>query len=171
MNRRSAIALTAAAVAPLYLTGRLITDHTGAAAQTAAAAPSFLFVQTASKIDYKDGVITLHDVPRQTLFFTDRPSRVVGNLPTDKFVAKWTTDKGPSGFATVPPNAAVTVFQSDGPKTAIVELTNPRMNGNSLSYNVKILQGIQAAQPGAGVVFIDNYTGWAADAFASSHPG
>ena len=101
----------------------------------------------------------------QTMFFTDRPDRVVGNVPTDKFVAKWTTDKGPNGFATNPPNAAVTVFQPDGAKTAIVELTNPRLDGNKLSYNVKVLQGIASAQLAEGVLFIDNYTGWAANVF------
>ena len=70
--------------------------------------------------------------------------------------------------ATDSPNAAVTVFQSDGPKTAVVELTNPRLDGNKLSYDVKVLQGIASAQPSQGVVFIDNYTGWAADAFNAS---
>ena len=119
-------------------------------------------------IDYKDGVMTLHGVPAQTMFFTDRPHRVVGNVPTDKFVARWTTDTGPNGFATVPPNAAVTVFQPDGAKTAIVELSNPRLDGNKLSYDVKVLQGIASVQPAEGVLFIDNYTGWAADAFNAS---
>jgi hypothetical protein len=127
--------------------------------------PSFLFVQSAKKIDYKDGVMTLYDVPKQTMFFTDRPNRVVGNLPTDRFVARWTTDTSPGGFASNPPNAAVTVFQPDGVKTAIVELSSPRLDGNKLSYNVKVLQGIASAQPGEGVLFIDNYGGWAASAF------
>ena len=92
---------------------------------TAQPSPSFLFVQSAKTIDYKDGVMTLHGVPPQTMFFTDRPPRVVGNLPTDRFVARWTTDKSPNGFATNPPNAAVTLFQPDGAKTAIVELSKP----------------------------------------------
>jgi hypothetical protein len=127
--------------------------------------PSFLFVQSAKKIDYKDGVMTLYDVPKQTMFFTDRPNRVVGNLPTDRFVARWTTDTSPGGFASNPPNAAVTVVQPDGVKTAIVELSSPRLDGNKLSYNVKVLQGIASAQPGEGVLFIDNYGGWAASAF------
>ena len=59
---------------------------------TAQTKPSFLFVQSAKKIDYKDEIITLYDIPKQTMFFTDRPNRVVGNLPTDRFVARWTTD-------------------------------------------------------------------------------
>ena len=160
MNRRMALALTAVAVPALY---------TSTKRATAQAHPSFLFVQTAQKIDYKDGVMTLYDVPHQTMFFSDRPNRVVGNVPTETFVSKWTTDKGPDGFASDPPNAAVTVFQPDGAKTAIVELTNPRLDGNKLSYNVKVLQGIASAQPAAGVLFIDNYTGWAKNAFAAGY--
>ena len=52
-----------------------------------------------------------------------------------------------------------------------MELSNPRIDGNNLSYNARILQGIGSTQPATGVVFIDDYTGWAADAFAASHPG
>jgi len=156
MSKKVTLVLTAIAVLVLYPAAKLATAQTQ---------PSFLFVQSAKKIDYKDGVMTLHDVPKQTMFFTDRPNRVVGNLPTDKFVARWTTDTSPGGFASNPPNAAVTVFQPDGAKTAIVELSNPRLDGNKLSYNVKVLQGIASVQPAEGVLFIDNYGGWAASAF------
>ena len=82
-------------------------------------------------------------------------------------MSKWTTDRGPNGFASNPPNAAVTVFEPGGARTAVVELTNPRLDGNSLSYNVKVLQGIGPAQPASGVVFIDNFPeAWANNAFA-----
>ncbi len=166
MNKKVTLVLSACAVLASYPAARL------AIAQTAPTQPSFLFVQSAKKIDYKDGVMTLYDVPSRTMFFTDRPNRVVGNIPTDKFVAKWTTDKGPKGFASQPPNAAVSVFQPSGVQTAIVELSNPRLDGNNLSYNVKVLQGIASAVPAEGVLFIDDYTGdwpaWAAQAF---HPG
>jgi hypothetical protein len=159
MNKKGALALAIVATLGLYPVARLA---------TAQPQPSLLFVQNAQKIDYKDGVMTLYGVPSQTVFFTDRPNRVVGNLPTDRFVAKWTTDKGPNGFATNPPNAAVTVFEPGGVKTAIVELSNPRLDGDKLSYNVKVLQGIGPAQPAAGVVFIDNFglPSWASNAFA-----
>ncbi len=159
MNKKFGFALAAVVMLGLYPAMKLA---------TAQPKPSYLFVQSAKQIDYKNGVITLHDVPAQTIFFTDRPNRVVGNVSTDKFVAKWTTDKEPGGFAVNPPNAALTVFQPDGVKTAIVELTNPRLDGKNLSYNVKVLQGISSTQPAEGVLFIDNYTGWAANAFHGS---
>jgi len=151
---------------------RLVTAQTPAPevqAKAPAAPLSYLFVQTAKKIDYKDGVMTLHDVSPQTIFFTDRPNRVVGHVPTDKFVARWTEDKSPNGFVANPPNAAVTVFQPDGPKTAIVALTNPRYDGNSVAYTVRVLQGIGPAEPGEGVLFIDSYPAWAAEAFSHKY--
>ena len=166
MNRRVALIPAAiGALLALYPVAKLATAQPKPAA-------SLLFVQMAQKIDYKktdasSGVMTLYDVPTQTMFFTDRPNRVVGNVPTSAFVSRWTTDKGPNGFATNPPNAAVTVFQSDGAKTAIVELSNPRLDGNKLSYDVKVLQGISSTQPAEGVVFIDNFSeAWANNAFA-----
>ena len=166
MNRRLALIPVAIGVLlALYPVAKLATAQPKPAA-------SLLFVQMAQKIDYKktdasSGVMTLYDVPTQTMFFTDRPNRVVGNVPTSAFVTRWTTDKGPNGFATNPPNAAVTVFQSDGAKTAIVELSNPRLDGNKLSYDVKVLQGISSTQAAEGVVFIDNFSeAWANNAFA-----
>ena len=166
MNKRMAlIPLAIGVLLALYPVAKLATAQPKPQA-------SLLFVQMAQKIDYKktdasSGVMTLYDVPTQTMFFTDRPNRVVGNVPTSAFVSRWTTDKGPNGFATNPPNAAVTVFQPDGAKTAIVELRNPRLDGNKLSYDVKVLQGISSTQPAEGVVFIDNFSeAWANNAFA-----
>ena len=166
MNRKVAlIPITIGVLLALYPVAKLATAQPKAQA-------SLLFVQMAQKIDYKSsgpksGVMTLYDAPSQTMFFTDRPNRVVGNVPTSAFVTKWTTDKGPNGFASNPPNAAVTVFQSDGAKTAIVELRNPRLDGNKLSYDVKVLQGISSTQPAEGVLFIDNFSeAWANNAFA-----
>jgi hypothetical protein len=167
MNRKVAFAVGAMAICALLPAARLVTAQV---LKTQANAPSFLFVQTARKIDYKDGVMTLYDVPPQTMFFTDRPQRVVGQIPTDRFVTRWTEDKSPNGFATNPPNAAVTVFQSDGPKTAIVALSNPRYDGKNLAYSVRVLQGIGSAQPAEGVLFIDNYGGWAENAFYGNLP-
>ena len=48
-----------------------------------------------------------------------------------------------------------------------MELRNPRLDGNKLSYDVKVLQGISSTQAAEGVVFIDNFSeAWANNAFA-----
>jgi hypothetical protein len=78
-----------------------------AAAQTKtpAKAPEFLFVQTAKNIAYKDGVLTLQDVSPVTVFFSDRPKRIVGNVRNDVFFQKWT--EGSNSFKRDPPNAVL----------------------------------------------------------------
>jgi hypothetical protein len=47
-------------------------------------------VASYKKTDASSGVMTLYDAPSQTMFFTDRPNRIVGNVPTNAFVTKWT---------------------------------------------------------------------------------
>ena len=53
-------------------------------------ATEFLFLQTAKDIAYKDGVLTLQDVSPVTVFFSDRPQRIVGHVRNDLFLKKWT---------------------------------------------------------------------------------
>jgi hypothetical protein len=48
-------------------------------------ATEFLFVQTAKDIAYKEGVLTLQDVSPVTVFFSDRPQRIVGHVRNDLF--------------------------------------------------------------------------------------
>src|SRR5206468_753761 len=43
-------------------------------------APDVLFVQTAKNVTFKDGVLTLQDVAPATVFFSDRPERLVGHV-------------------------------------------------------------------------------------------
>ena len=58
------------------------------------AAPSFardqktqlLFVQSAGSMSFSDGVLTLKDVAPLTIFFSDRPQRVAGHMPTKSFM-------------------------------------------------------------------------------------
>ena len=81
-----------------------------AAAQTKAPAkaPEFLFVQTAKDIAYKDGVLTLQDVSPVTVFFSDRPQRIVGHVRNDLFLKKWA--EGSNSFKSDPPNAVLSVL-------------------------------------------------------------
>jgi hypothetical protein len=47
-----------------------------------AKAPDVLFVQTAKNVAFKDGVLTLQDVSPATIFFSERPQRIVGHVRT-----------------------------------------------------------------------------------------
>ena len=48
-----------------------------------------MFVQSAHGLTTSDGTLTLQGLAHSTLFFADRPQRVVGHLSTRKFVDQW----------------------------------------------------------------------------------
>ena len=149
-----------------------------------AKAPEFLFVQTAKDIAYKDGVLTLQDVSPVTVFFSDRPQRIVGHVRNDLFLKKWT--EGSNSFKGDPPNAVLSILSNNAPPTsAVVVLNNPRLSGKSLTYDVRTLKGDLPASGIEGTLFIDGSSGycdpgydrgdsgypcWAQKAFADDTP-
>ena len=48
-----------------------------------------MFVQSAHWMTSSDGTVTFHGLAHSTLFFADRPERVVGHLHSRKFVEQW----------------------------------------------------------------------------------
>ena len=88
-------------------------------------APEVLFVQTAKKVAFKDGTLTLKDVSPATAFFSERPNRIVGQIRNDLFLKQWT--EGKNSFKSDPPNAFLTIFNEETRPTGVtVVLTNPR---------------------------------------------
>jgi hypothetical protein len=154
-----------------------------AAAETNAPpkAPQFLFVQTAKNVAYKDGVLTLQDVSPVTAFFSDRPDRIVGHVRNDLFLRQWS--EGKNSFKNDPPNAVLSIFnQGARPVGAIVVLSNPRIAGGNLLYDVRPLKGDLPASASESTLFIDgggapcdpafdtgdaSYPCWAQQAFAN----
>jgi hypothetical protein len=112
-----------------------------------------LYVQNATSMSYHDDKLTLHGVAPTTLFFSDRPDRVTGHCSTPEFVDTW--DQGPESFASDPPNAAFSIFHEDGVSDVVVELMDPHLHGNTLTYKVQILDGEMPAMGGPNSLFID----------------
>ena len=112
-----------------------------------------LFVQTSHGMSYQDGRLFLHTLAPTTLFFSDRPDRVTGHISSQEFVDTW--DKGPDNFASNPPNAVLSIFHTDMVSDIVVELTEPALTGNQLSYTVTILDGEMPAEGGPSALFID----------------
>ena len=158
-------------------------QRTSPAAQTKAPpkAPEFLFVQTAQKVSFKDGVLTLQDVSPVTAFFSERPDRIVGHVRNDLFLKQWS--EGKNSFKSDPPNAVLSVFNEKArPTGAVVVLSNPRLAGNNLLYDARALEGTLPASGSASTLFIDGggapcdpqfdtgdpgYPCWAQQAFAT----
>jgi len=115
----------------------------------------FLFVQTAKGMtfDNSTGKLTLDGVSPITLFFSDRPERIAGNMQTAAFVPFWS--KGKDSFLSDPPNADVSILEGDKLQQFVAVLQDPVLQGDSLSYTVKVLRGQMPAKGADVSVFID----------------
>jgi hypothetical protein len=113
----------------------------------------FLFVQNARGIAYADGKLTLKGVNPATVMFSDRPERIAGHMKTDRFVPFWS--EGKDSFLKDPPNATLSFLEDKTLADAVVELREPVLEGEDLSYRVKILEGQVPASAGAASLFID----------------
>jgi hypothetical protein len=143
---------------------------TAAEVKSQAKAPEFLFVQTAKNVAYGDGVLTLRDVSPVTVFFSDRPKRIVGHVRNDLFFKKWT--EGNNSFKSDPPNAVLSVFdEKTRPTGAVVVLNNPRVDGNNLSYDVRTLKGTLPTTGLEGTLFIDGSGGYCDPGYDRGDPG
>ncbi len=117
-----------------------------------------LFVQNSAgvAIDQAKGVLTLKNVSPSTLFFTDRPVRMAGHYHTrDEFLPLW--NEGPDSLAKNPPNATLSIVEPGQAdlQNVVVVLRNPRMQGNDLIYDFKLVEGTLPKAGNAAVLFID----------------
>ena len=114
-----------------------------------------LFVQSAHGLTTSKGSVTFHGLAHSTIFFSDRPQRVVGHLTSKKFVEQW--GEGEDSFADDPPNAVLS-FLEDGdtvPEEVTMTISDPQLEGDTLTYTVDILDGMLPTRAGPCSLFID----------------
>jgi hypothetical protein len=115
-----------------------------------------LFVQSATGFTSERDTITLHGLAQSTVYFADRPRREVGHMRSSSFVELW--DVGVYNFAIDPPNAVLSFLDGDdAPGDVVVLLHDPRLEGDSLTYRVDVLEGTLPDRTGACSVFIDSF--------------
>ena len=117
-----------------------------------------MFVQVAQEATVDGSELTLHDVGTSTLYFSDRPKRVVGHVTSSQFVDMW--DEGDNSFKADPPNAVLAFLEpgDDQPEDVVVVIRDPRMEGTSLTYQIEPLEGEPPAHAKGGVtLFIDPF--------------
>jgi hypothetical protein len=117
--------------------------------------PEFLFVQSAKGMTFDKAAskVTLTGISPATVFFSDRPDRIAGNMTTAAFIPFWS--KGKDNFASNPPNADISILEGDQLRQVVVVLQDPVLQGDNLTYTVKILQGDMPAKGADVSVFID----------------
>ena len=113
----------------------------------------FLLVQNADSVMLNDGQLRLKNIAPNTLYFSDRPDRIVGRITTQKYVNHWSV--GENNFKSDPPNAVLSVLEGGEVEDITVVLTQPRLEGADLVYNVDVLDGSTSIVGGAAALFID----------------
>ena len=117
-----------------------------------------MFVQTAQGIDSDGKTLTLHGITPSTLYFSDRPERVVGHMTTADFVDLWSV--GDNSFESDPPNAVLAFLEpgADVPDDVVVVLKEPQLSGTGeLAYSIDVLEGTVPAKTGPVSLFIDPF--------------
>lgn len=148
-SSRRAVLAGGATLAATLAAGR------GAAAQEAQGQADFLFVQTATGMafDANRNRLTLNGVSPVTLFFSDRPERIAGNMATAAFVPFWS--QGTDSFLSDPPNADLSIIENGVLRQTVVVLRDPVLEGDSLHYTVRIIDGDMPVLGEEVSVFID----------------
>jgi hypothetical protein len=112
-----------------------------------------LFVMNAHGASLQGQTLTLAGVSPTSIVFADRPVRAAGHLPTEALLDEWTT----GDFAKDAPNATVSVLGRDGVSAhdVVVELRSPHLDGDRLTFDVRVLEGDLAGADGPAAVFVD----------------
>lgn len=115
----------------------------------------YLVVQTSKELTFDKATnrLTLVGVSPVTLFFSDRPERIAGNMKTTDFVPFWSI--GRDSFEKDPPNADVSLLDGSNMRQIIVVLRDPVLEGDALHYTVRTLEGEMPASASDVSVFID----------------
>jgi hypothetical protein len=116
-----------------------------------------MFVQTAQGITSDGATLVLEGVTPSTLYFSDRPQRVVCHMATTDFVDLW--GKGDNSFETDPPNAVLSFLEPGGdvPEDVVVVIREPRLNDGQLSYAIEVLEGAVPKESGPVTLFVDPF--------------
>jgi hypothetical protein len=150
-TRRTLFAAAPALVASLAAAKSALAQ----AAQKPAKQADFLFVQTAKGMTFDKSTrkLTLNGVSAVTVMFSDRPERIAANMRTAAFVPFWS--KGKDSFLSDPPNADISILEGDQLRQIVAVLQDPALQGDDLTYTVKLVQGDMPATGSDVSVFID----------------
>ena len=123
--------------------------------QAAGKDANWLVIQTAQSAKFDGTTLTLSGVNPSSIIFTDRPARAAESMQTSTFVASW--DKGGAkSFKSDPPNAALTSIVDGKLQTATVELSEPRLDGTTLTFKIRVIEGAVPPAGGTTSLFIDD---------------
>ncbi|HWK67033.1 MAG TPA: hypothetical protein VNS34_19065 [Rhizobiaceae bacterium] len=160
LSRTIALAMMVAAGISLSVGSALAQDAISAPATKSigAAKPQIepaLIVLNSRGASLANGRLVLSGVSPNSIMFADRPVRAAGHVATSHVIEEWA--EGSDSFAKDPPNATVSVLGKDGASVvdAVVTLKAPKLEGESLTFDVDVLEGSLDGGDGPASIFID----------------
>jgi len=115
---------------------------------------TYLFVQSSASATVADGILTLRGVAPTTLYFTDRPERLTGHCETDSLIEALKAETGPDSFWQDPPNATLSILDDEAITNAVLVLERPTVNGDTIVFPVRVLDGEPRLEGGPVSLFI-----------------
>lgn len=140
ISRRRVLVTMVVVVVVVGAAGFAIGGWTQSGSDAAATEPSWLLSQTAetgTMTPNGDGTyqLVLDGVDPNVVAFTDRPDRDTAIMSVQNLASSWATM-----FASSAPNAVLVEHAPTGEaNTVVVELFDPKVNGNSMSYTAVVL--------------------------------
>jgi hypothetical protein len=146
------ICMPSLAAAQTTSTGATSAPPLGKSTVKADMVPS-LIVMNARGANLQGQTLTLNGVSPNSIVFADRPVRAAGHLLTAHLMEEWSA----GSFAKDPPNATVSVLSRDGDsvRDAVVVLKEPHLDGDRLTFDVRVLEGELGGADGPASVFVD----------------
>jgi len=115
--------------------------------------PAFLLVQSSDGFEYDGNRLTVHGTSPSTIFFSDRPDRIAGHMPLEK-AYEWGRS-GDDSFLDDPPNATLSILEQGEIGNVVVTMSDAIIDGDSISFDVDVLEGDLPASGGPNTLFID----------------
>ena len=114
-----------------------------------------LFVIRAQGMSFDGKRMVLHGTDPNITYFCDRPVRTAGHLTIDAL--RQIVTMGENNFLENPPNAAVSIFGTDGEVTDVVVVlpSAPIVKGDEFDFEVRLIHGQLPPTGGAVALFVD----------------
>ncbi len=116
--------------------------------------PAYLFVLSGNSGKMDGDTLTIKGMPN-VVYFSDRPSRIAGHKSVSDFVELW--NKSSDSFKADPPNATLSILDSDTAKNIVVELMSAEAKDDSVTFKVRVLQGEAPKTFSNSSLFIDEF--------------
>jgi len=114
--------------------------------------PQYLFTLASKSGTFEGDTLTLKGIPL-VVYFSDRPVRVAGHITLEKFAGMW--DNGVDNFKDNPPNAELAIYDKKGDKHAVLIISRPEVKGDTISFNVRLIDESIPETFGHSTLFID----------------